>query len=80
MNPTFLRTTHVDIEDIKTAESANVSQTITKSDTDGNFSSTRKFPGVPFDSESSKENQSKVPSPSTYQDMKTFKNKRTGMV
>ena len=48
--------------------------------TDGDYSSTRVFPGVPFDSESSKENQSKVPSLSTYQDVKTFENKRTGMV
>ena len=28
--------------------------------TDGDYSSTRVFPGVPFDSESSKENQSKA--------------------
>ena len=48
--------------------------------TDGDFSSTRVFPGVPFDSESSKENQSKVPSLSTYQDVETFENKGTGMV
>ena len=46
-------------------------------DTDGDFASTRVFPGVPFDSESSKENQSKVPSLSTYQDVEMFGNKGT---
>ena len=41
--------------------------------TDGDYSSTRVFPGVPFDSESSKENQSKVPFLSTYSNVKKFK-------
>ena len=37
--------------------------------TDDDFSSTRVFPGVPFDSESSKENHSKVSSPYILQDV-----------
>ena len=45
---------------------------------DGDFSSTRVFPGVPFDSESSKENQSKVPFLSTYSNVKKFEKQRNG--
>ena len=56
-------------------------QIIAKNVTDELFPSARVFPDVPFDSESSKENQSKVPLLSTYLNVKTFeKNKRTGMV
>ena len=42
-------------------------------DTDSDFSSTRMFPSVPSDNESSKENKSEVPSPSPaiYQDIGT---------
>ena len=40
-------------------------------DTDGDCSSTSGFPDVPIDSESSKENQSEIPSLSIYQDVGT---------
>ena len=46
--------------------------------TDGDYSSTRVFPGVPFDSESSKENQSKVPFLSTYSNVKKFEKQKNG--
>ena len=73
VNPTSLSATHADNEDIKASEIYDASQNLAKNNADGNFSSTRVFPGVPFDSESSKENQSKVPFLSTYSNVKKFK-------
>ena len=51
--------------------STEVPHTSAKIDTDGDCSSTRGFPDVPIDSESSKENQSEIPSLSIYQDVGT---------
>ena len=51
--------------------SSDVPHTSAKVDTDGDCSSTRGFPDVTIDSESSKETQSAVPSLSIYQDVGT---------
>ena len=56
VNPTSLTITHEEIED-------------TKVDTDGNFLSTRVFPGVLLDSESSKENHLEISSPHICQEI-----------
>ena len=60
VNPTSLTITHAEIEDTKVAESTVTDQTFAKNDTDGDLSSSRMFPSVPFDSESSKENPIKT--------------------
>ena len=51
--------------------STDVPHTSEKINTDGDCSSTRGFPNVPIDSESSKENQSEVPSLSMHQNVDT---------
>jgi len=59
---------------INTSSKAHVAEQV---DTDGDFSSTRVFPGVPFDSESSNESQSEVLS---HQDVGNVRKKRNGWV
>ena len=68
VNPASLSMTHADIEDIKASESTEASHSFAKVDTDGNFSSTRVFPDVPFDSKSSKEIDSKEMDQSIFSD------------
>ena len=58
-NPTSSSVTHKDVEAIQALESTDTLQTSVKSNNDSEISGTRVFPDVPFDSESSKENQSK---------------------
>ena len=59
---------------INTSSKAHAAEQV---DTDGDFSSTRVFPSIPFDSESSKENQSEVPS---HQDVGNVHKQRNGWV
>ena len=56
-NPTSSSVTHKDVEAIQALESTDILQTSVESNNDSKVSSTRVFPDVPFDSESSKENQ-----------------------
>ena len=69
VNPTSSTSTHAEIEDTKDTDSTVADQTFAKNDTDGNFPSTRVFPGVPLDSESSKENHSEISFPQTRQEI-----------
>ena len=69
VNPIILTNTCGSTEDTKMMESIVDEQIIAKNVTDELFPSTRVFPDVPFDSESTKEKQSEISSPNKRQEI-----------